>query len=202
VNRDKLLLEPNHLSATGWEDETVMNNLRTALVGSLYLAMALFSGCELFSKQGPGRVVDTWEYANNYFRLRITAYDEKGVYPAPSGGYYVFESSQADIENWQTIMTFRHDDPVKIRSDQVRFVNEQVGYVFMGWLYAVTTDGGRTWSVWDASKDPVLSRTYNYDLIRQVSISPDGNGHMDLNLTGNKEEQLRTQDYGRHWTPK
>jgi hypothetical protein len=167
-----------------------------------WLAFVFMPACGPTSKPRVGDIIETWETKNDTFRIRATAYDEKGTHPAPGGGYYLFESSPSGVDRWQKIMTFRHDDPVPIPRNQVRFVNQQVAYLFMGWLYAVTVDGGQSWSVWDASKNNHLSKSYNYDMIREVNISPDGSGKMDLNLTGNKREELSTKDYGAHWTPK
>lgn len=164
------------------------------------LAVVFVSGCGPFSRPQRGKIIETWEATNGSFKVRISAYDEQGSYPAPGGAYYIFQSAIKGSDSWNEIITFRHDDPVAIPRDHIHFVNEQVGYVFMGWLYAVTTDAGRTWSVWDASKDPALSKTYNYNLIREVSISANGIGRILLNLTGDTEEELKTEDYGRHWT--
>ncbi len=177
-----------------------MNDMKLVLTSIVCLVAALCGGCASFSKQKPGDVIETWEASNNNFKIRVTAYDEKGSYPAPGGAYYVFKSSLGSSDQWNYIMTFRHDDPVAIPRNQIRFVNEQIGYVFMGWLYAVTTDGGRTWSVWDASKNPTLTKTYNYNLIGEVSVAPNGTGKMVLKLAGNAQQELETKDYGQHWT--
>lgn len=72
----------------------------------------------------------------------MTAYEEKGA--NVNGAYYLFEATPAGSDQWREIMTFRHDDDPKISADQVRYVNDNIGYVFMGWMYAVTTDAGRT----------------------------------------------------------
>lgn len=99
-------------------------------------------------------------------------------------------------------MTFRHDDPVPIPREQVRFVNDRIGYVFMGWMYAATTDGGRSWSVWDARKDLPDWSCCNYRLIQDVRMQLDGVGRMTLNpIPGRPAEasELETQDYGQSW---
>ena len=74
----------------------------------------------------------------------------------------------------------------------------------MGWTYAVTTDGANTWSVWDALRDlPGCAEREeeNYGYIERVSISNDGAGVMYLNPIRWKEvTQLRTQDWGKHWS--
>ena len=100
-------------------------------------------------------------------------------------------------------MTIVHPDSIPLPKDQVRFVGDKTAYVFMGWMYAVTTDGGRTWSVWDAEKELPNCTYCNYKLIRDVQLKPDGAGRMILNPTPNTPgavSELRTRDYGRHWT--
>ena len=100
-------------------------------------------------------------------------------------------------------MTFRHDDSVSIPREQVRFVDIQIGYVFMGWMYAVTTNGGDTWSVWNAEKDLPGWECCNYGLIQDVSINSQSMGNMILHpIPGRRGEVplLKTWDYGRHWS--
>ena len=178
----------------------MISRIGSPLLIIFWLVFAALPACGPASKSRAGDVIEKWETSNDALRIRVTASNEKGTAPAPGGGYYVFESSPLGVDRWQEIMTFRHDDPVPIPRNQVRFVTRQVAYIFMGWLYAVTIDGGQSWSVWDASKNDQLSKSYNYDMIREVNISPDGSGKMTLNLTGNKREELSTKDYGSHWT--
>lgn len=100
-------------------------------------------------------------------------------------------------------MTFRHDDSVVIPRRQVRFVNDKVGHFFMGWKYAATTDGGARWFVWNTEKYLPGWECCNYKLIREVSVSPDGTGHMKLNpipQRAGEMPELHTKDYGQHWT--
>jgi hypothetical protein len=99
------------------------------------------------------------------------------------------------------IMTLRHDDQVPIPVNQIEFVNERIGFVFMGWKYAVTTDGGDTWSVWDAKRDLPDWQCCNYGLISAVKVTTDGTGIMKLNpISGRQGEvpELKTKDWGRH----
>jgi hypothetical protein len=159
-------------------------------------------GCMLFThSQGGTKVNETWETANSAFKIRVTSYaEENGGIVA--GAFYVVRSSAARSDDWQEIMTFRHDDPVAIPREQVRFVNDRIGYVFMGWKYAVTTDAGSKWSVWSAEKDLPNWQCCNYRLIQDVRIAPDGTGTMILNPIPQRRgevPELRTKDYGQHW---
>ncbi|MBA2734700.1 MAG: hypothetical protein H0U54_17700 [Acidobacteria bacterium] len=148
-----------------------------------------------------GEITESWETSNQTFKVKIDRHAEQnGGFVA--GAYYVFQSAPSTSNNWREIMTFRHDDPNPIPRDQVRFVNDRVGYVFMGWMYAVTTDGGATWSVWNAQTDLPKWDCCNYRLIGSVNIVPDGTGTMILNPIPQRQgevPQLHTNDFGQHW---
>jgi hypothetical protein len=147
-----------------------------------------------------GPIAESSETSNRTFRIRVDARPEERAFLP--GAYYVFRSAPAGSDDWHDIMTFRHDDPVPIPRDQVRFLNDRVGFVFMGWKYAVTTDAGATWSVWDSSRDLPKWQCCNYRLVDDVHLEPDGTGTMTLNVIPNRGEmpQLRTKDFGRHWS--
>ena len=93
-------------------------------------------------------------------------------------------------------MTVRHDDPVKIPREQVRFISDQVGYVFMLYHYGVTVDGGVTWFVWYAPKDlPNWRQTR--PTIDNIRLLPDGTGTMALrSSTDQPAPELHTSDFG------
>ncbi len=152
-------------------------------------------------KSRVGKTFDSWEAANTKFRITITAHEE-GVWTGGAG--YIFKAASVGSDNWREIMRFRHNDPVAIPRNQYSFINDQIGYVFMGWMYAVTTDAGSTWKVWNANEDLLNWECYNHGLINDVSIAPDGTGKMKLNaVPGRRGEvpELHTKDYGQHWGP-
>jgi hypothetical protein len=169
-----------------------------AIAGAFYLLV----------RPGRGDVIESWQTGNSVFNVRVTAYNETNIFPAPSGAYYVFQSARLNSDIWRDIMTFRHDDPVKIARDHIRFVNDQVGYLFMGWLYAVTKDGGETWIIWDGNKDLRLTLKdwrCSYNFIKDVKLESNGSGKMVVKpLTDYADIEdlyLHTDDYGAHWIP-
>ena len=173
--------------------------MRTKFIVGVFLLAIIGStaGCWI---RGKGKTFDNWESRNTKFGVRITAYEEGGWV---GGARYLFEAAPAGSNDWREIMLFRHDDPVPISHNQVHFVNDQVGYCFMGWMYAVTTDSGAHWAVWNAERDLPNWKCCNYVLIREVDIAPDGAGVMKLNAVPQRQgevPELHTQDYGRHWT--
>lgn len=179
------------------------NGMKTLVIGVLCLGVAVVLGHQFLQRPHQGKKInETWETKNNRFKVKVTAYaEDNGGFVA--GAYYVFRSAAVDSNNWHEIMTFRHDDPVAIPREQVRFVNDKIGYVFMGWQYGVTTDSGSTWSVWQAEKDLPGWQCCNYKLIQDVRIAPDGSGTMRLNpipQRAGEVPELHTRDYGLHWT--
>ncbi len=111
------------------------------------------------------------------FAVRISAFPEENGGPV-AGAYYRFESLPSSSKNWVTSMEFRHDDPVPIPRENVRFMPPKSAYVFMGWKYAVTTDGGEHWRLWNAETDLAGWRCCNYGLIQQVELEQNGAGKM------------------------
>lgn len=180
-----------------------MLNKRVKLRALLFVIVGLVSAWALHSQSKKSKTInERWETSNGTFNIRVTAYAEhNGGFVA--GAYYVFECASSGSNRWRELMTFRHDDPVPIPREQVRFIGDRIGYVFMGWMYAVTTDGGLTWSIWTAKKDLPNWECCNYRLIRDVSVAKDGAGVMQLTPIQNRRgevSELRTRDYGRHWS--
>lgn len=167
------------------------------------LVVATWPLATLFLPPRVGAIAETWETSNGKFKVRIDRhYEENGGFVP--GAYYVFHSAPDGSDTWRDVMIFRHDDPVPIPRNQVRFLNDRVSYVFMGWMYAVTTDGGANWSVWSAQTDLPKWDCCNYRLIGNVNIGEDGTGTMILNTIPQRQgevPQLHTNDYGRHWNP-
>jgi hypothetical protein len=173
------------------------------IISIIFIGIIVIAGTVCGYSQRPRmgqREIERWEITNHTFRIRVTAYpEENGWFIA--GAYYVFQCTRVTDGNWREIMTVRHDDPVKIPREQVRFVSDQVGYVFMLYNYAVTVDGGATWSVWYAPKDLPGWRAMRAD-IDDVQILRDGSGRMRLrSATDQPAPELHTTDYGKHWNP-
>lgn len=117
------------------------------------------------------------------------------------GAYYVFSSRQGSSENWQEIMTFRHDDPIEVPDKNVRIVNDKVALIFMGWKSAVTLDSGKTWNLWDAEKEIPNWQCCPYGLIKEVTMSENGEGIiiLDVRPGKNQPKELFTSDFGKTW---
>jgi hypothetical protein len=153
----------------------------------------------LFFPSGPprrGNPIESYEATNNHFKIKITAIAEEGVYLP--GTYYGYSSSKAHEDGWHEFMVIRHDDRPEVPRDQVRFVGDRVGYVFMGVQYAASTDEGETWNIWDA-KTVLVNKKYGP--IKDVQMTGDGRGEMTISPIekGEEEIRLKTSNYGREW---
>lgn len=112
----------------------------------------------------------------------------------------MFQAAPEGSKDWREIMSLRQDDPVPIPRNQIRFVNDQIGYIFMVYNYAITTDGGATWFVWNIVED-LPGWHQNRVAIEEVQIAPDGKGVMMLtSFSKQKAPNLYTEDYGRNWS--
>jgi hypothetical protein len=147
----------------------------------------------------PKRIVQTWKTSKAGIKLHVIAYYLDGV--VPEGVYYTFQSPEIDSSDWRSIMTFRQDERIPIPSDSIIFVNNTTVYMTMGSMYAVTTDNGTTWSVWDSERDVEPSRWKDRCVISHVEIHPNGAGTMIISPRTRSAEtsRLRTADFGRHW---
>lgn len=171
-------------------DQTI-EKIIVVLIASLSLI-----GCRPeYNKENPLAVVDK---ENGNFRLKVTAYPEQRDFAqVAAGAYYVFEVKTKDDHGWKEIMVFRHDDPIPINEDGIKFVTENVAYVFMGWKYAVTTDGGKSWKVWDSSRNPITKG----HVIQNVELQENGEGVMQMEeIVGEQLLILYTRDYGISWS--
>jgi len=144
---------------------------------------------------------DVTQISSPDFLIKVSAFpEEHGGFVA--GRYYRFESLPQGGKNWVMAMQFRHDDPVPIPRQNVRFVTTKTAFVFMGWKYAVTTDGGKQWSIWSAEKELPGWQCCNYALIEDVTLLQSGKGKMILRpIQGRAGEvpELVTSDFGLHW---
>ncbi len=119
------------------------------------------------------------------------------------GAYYVFESLPAGASAWIEIVTVRYDDRVPIPRDQIRFVNENIAYLFMGWTYAVTVNAGTTWSkIEDVTNFFRDNDHVAFRYLDKVAVSDRGVGKMELkpiDEDSGRTRYLSTEDYGQHW---
>jgi hypothetical protein len=156
-----------------------IHHSRLAALGIILLVSMSSLSCVIFTRPHRSTApLEAWLTENKAFRIRVTSYEEKDA--NVSGTYYIFESTSKRSTAWHEIMTLRHDDRPDLPKDQIRFLNDETGYLFMEWMYAVTTDGGNSWSVWDATRDVPDWQWSKYGVIRDVRIELDGSGTMLL----------------------
>lgn len=156
----------------------------------------------VFIPPSVGERLETWESTNTPFKIRIDRHAEaNGNFFVP-GAYYVFQSTASDSDQWREIMTLRHDDPVDIPREHVRFANDRVAYVFMNWMYAVTTDGGNSWRVSEMGGFLPSGEKCFYGCIKDLRIGENGAGEARLYLIGSPQDRLKvlvTNNFGRSW---
>jgi photosystem II stability/assembly factor-like uncharacterized protein len=162
---------------------------------SLGLCILMF-GCG--PAYNPEDAFGTEQTENPAFSVRVTAYREKRSFAQALGGaYYVFEAKNRKENNWRQFLVVKSDDPEPIDKNSISLLNEKVGYGFMHTKLAVTTDAGRTWSIWDISKTDSLKDDRSC-WIENVNIAENGSGTMSVKCS-KSTIILSTKDYGITW---
>lgn len=166
--------------------------------------------CLLCYPARSGEQLATYEETNGAFAIRTLVFREKTLWSGGTllGAHYIFETKARDEENWREFMRFRDDNPEpidedrsKFVNDRVTFVNDQVAFVYMGWMYAVTTDAGRSWNLWDGIDHPFQKGRMGYNGIQEIKLLENGEGTMRVRLIGNDELiEPNTRDYGVSWS--
>lgn len=154
-----------------------------------------------FILPGQGPVVEEWQTQNSKFQVRVQRRPDLygfGTY------YYIFDSAPSGSNSWREVVRLLHDEPIPLPKNQIRFVNDEVGFLFMELKYAVTTDGGKTWSVFDFVKqyDP---QRHDFSRIANVEVLRDGSGTVRMyGFEGTLKESpsFYTEDFGKRWSPK
>ena len=151
-----------------------------------------------------GAVYDTWETANNNFKIRMTAYYEEGIYMP--GAFYTCESATLSSNEWREFKAFRGDDTVPLSrlNDRFRFVNDQTAYFYTADDFLVTTDAGRNWFVWKPIL-PMPSGHPIYWAITEAKVEANGTGRAKLEAYDEETKkglslEVSTADYGRNWS--
>src|SRR6185503_19526535 len=153
-------------------------------------------GKDPFAKK---EITETWAPSHGEMRVRIVAYELNG--PEPRGMYYTLQSAVKDPEYWDSVITCRQDERVPIPEAQLRFVSDRVAYFFMGYVLAITADGGREWATWDASRELEEQGCCDSAKIENIQVGADGKGTFNLRLVFHSTLLgFSTEDYGKHWT--
>jgi hypothetical protein len=128
----------------------VSKSISSAIVFMVLLGVSSFTVS--YKSRSGEQPFEVAEMPSSNFTVRVSAFPEENGGFA-SGAYYRFESRRRGAKDWVRAMEFRHDDPDPIPRENVRFMTPDAAFVFMGWKYAVTTDGGMHWQTWNAEKD-------------------------------------------------
>ena len=167
----------------------------TIILSGCFIVCLAILVAQFFNKRG--EVIETWSVKNTDVEIRITVFSER--YSFVPGAYYVFES--ITDKRTQKIMTFRHDDPISIEKDKIVFMNDKIIYLYTGWVFATSIDGGNTWTIWDAASQLSNWTCCNYYYIKKVKLAQNGTGEMFVARSkSGKQVTAKTTDFGKTWT--
>ncbi len=147
--------------------------------------------------------IDQYSVACGPFEIRARALREGKLGLNAPGGIHSYESRHDAASSWLPITSFRYSTADMIPRDQIRFVNDTFAYFFHEFVFAVTTDGGKTWTVRgepDASFDTL--HQWTSPRIQAVTMNESGRGTMRVSAypwQQLRSTELSTDDFGKTW---
>lgn len=145
-----------------------------------------------------GELLENQNVAVGAVNVRISLYNERYLLPS-GGGRYFIEIAKKETNEWRELVYFRLDEAYPLPTNNIRAINEQTCFIFLGWTYLVTTDGGESWNKWDAPKYFSSPNCCKYFFIKEVVISTNGSGKMFLDSDADQPKIIYTQDFGISW---
>src|SRR5690606_12436328 len=118
------------------------------ILALVFVAQSVYPWAKMFIVGPyPGNVIERWEVANEKFKLRIERRPEMNTWMG--GNFYSYQYIESSNDEWKELFPQRRDDPNPIKHDRILMINERVGFAYDIKKLAVTTDSGKTWSIWD-----------------------------------------------------
>lgn len=160
--------------------------------------LLLFSSCAGL----PGKAFDTFEKKiNENYSIRVIGYQVKcfGICDAD----YVIESinNNSGYPN-RILYEFKNNDPYDIPEENFIVKNDKLAYFWWSYIFGITTDGGKTWTVFNTLEDQEIRNSVSYINIDNVEINNNGVGKMHFKQyegKKNKIDFLETKDFGKSW---
>lgn len=185
-----------------WENKIKMKIVFTSvLVGILLCFVCVSKDGGVFDSNtdGCGKTLQELITQNDIFKIKLVVQKEQFII-AP-GACYSFYSRNNKNNQWQKVFSLQFDDPISVPDKHIRFVNDKVGYIFLGEIYAVTTDAGDSWALWNSDNFSESFPEINARSIKYVKILPDGTGVMEFYKYPEDSTviTLITSDYGKFW---
>ena len=153
------------------------------------LTMLLAVGC------GSGRVEQCVDGSTAAIGLRVLERESFGF-----SSWYIIEARSPASNEWRTVARFHTEDRYKIPTDAVTVANGQLAYVVLYPIFAVTSDGGKTWDTWDSCRDGPSRGFSNQWYMTRAELRPDGSGSLYFNAIDppwDRVTRLATSDFGK-----
>jgi photosystem II stability/assembly factor-like uncharacterized protein len=107
-------------------------------------------------------------------------------------GSFTFMITQDGGQSWKDFMYYEQEDAFNPKCQNVKLLDKENFWVWMGSTVGITHDGGRTWILWD-------SECCNYSPIADIRFENTQSGSIVLNLVSYETSSLITNDGGRNW---
>jgi hypothetical protein len=172
------------------------------LTVSIILVTAIFLllvGLHYVLRPKKGELFESFVFEGSNLNIRVEARHQKGFLLYAPGAYYDYEAKSKDSDVWKPIFTFLFDDPIDIPKDKIKEINEKVSCVFIGWMYSVTTDAGKTWYTWNGNPEGIQYTDSRHGFIDEIQMDANGLGVMSIRDEHGDLTKLHTEDFGKTW---
>ncbi len=174
---------------------------RKKLIVSIIIITGLFLILYYVFKVEKGELFESYTFEGSNLKIKVEARHQEGFMLIVPGAYYDYGARRNDSDTWIPIFTFLFDDPIDIPKNQIKEINEQVIYAFIGWMYAVTTDGGKNWHSWNGNPKLAQFANTGYGFIDKIQMDPNGLGAMKIRKHRGsvRSVELYSKDFGKTW---
>lgn len=163
---------------------------------SVYALLCLF---KYTRKPKKGSLFESYIFQGSNVTIKIEARHEEALLLWLPGAYYDYYCKGNGSDIWQPIFTFYFDSAMKIPKEQIKEINEKVSYIFIGWMYSVTTDAGKTWCTWNGNPERAQYTGSGYGFIDDIRMNANGLGVMSIRDLQGDLTELHTKDFGKTW---
>jgi hypothetical protein len=165
--------------------------LKRNLIVAILFLLVLTGGCVEMKKPN-----DTWE-SSGPIKIRLQRKYHRG------NDYYFFDVSPSGTGRWNRIISAWRDASGSMPIENIHILDAQVAYLFLVDQVAITKDGGKNWTVFNASTHFACGWDGCAN-IRDLNLYGTGVGRLiGQRRVGTNwvEYQLATNDFGVTWMP-
>jgi len=174
------------------KERLLLSRLAVSAVNTSTFKLAFLSAVLVCASGCPGvsEVNETYEIDVGTWDIKIERRFEERIMGET---LFTLKSRPSATAKWLEVATFHADDPINIPRNNLKILGPSTAFFYLNRKFSVTTDAGRTWSIWNTYEDIRPACPYAA-WIEMVHLSPDGTGNMVVHCPAHDVPDLRLFD--------